>query len=192
MAFRRRNVVVAQSSTGIQSQTAPAAKQALAPGVRPSPLDGRLTISTGTRSLDTLLAGHAGLALGTSLLVEESGTTDFAGYLLKYYAAEGVLQGHAIHVLGMHEQWGKELPGLSSGDGSSKGEETKRSDDKMKIAWRYERLGEFGAGARGGCSILVYYQAEKNAITHTAQTGTRHKHQGRLLPQPPYSVTILI
>lgn len=148
MAFRRRNVVVAQSQAGGSSQAAPIAKQALPPGVRPSPLDGRLTTSTGTRSLDSLLAGHAGLALGTSLLIEESGTTDFSGSLLRYYAAEGVIQGHAIHVLGMHEQWGKELPGLSGGDSSSKSEERRGSEDKMKIAWRYERLGEFGAGAR--------------------------------------------
>ena len=46
--------------------------------------------STGTASLDGLLGGHSGLALGNSLLIEESGTTDFAGALLKYYAAEGI------------------------------------------------------------------------------------------------------
>ncbi|KAF7903532.1 uncharacterized protein EAF01_006581 [Botrytis porri] len=150
MAFRKRNVAIAQP--GIQtSQTPIPEKVAPIPGIRPSPLDGRPTTSTGIRSLDSILAGHAGLALGTSLLLEESGTTDFGGTLLKYYAAEGVLQGHHIHVLGMHQGWGRELPGVGVAEGSSskKDAESKAADDKMKIAWRYERLGEFGAsGAR--------------------------------------------
>lgn len=123
------------------------------PGVRPSPLDGRLTTSTGTRSLDTLLAGHAGLAMGTSVLIEESGTTDFGAALLRYYAAEGVVQGHNVHVLGMNEAWGRELPGLSM-ESSVKKEVTRSSEERMKIAWRYERLGEFG-GSRGEHPSLV-------------------------------------
>lgn len=152
MSFRKRNVVVAQpgtSASGIES-----AEKAPVPGVRPSPLDGRLTISTGTRSLDSLLAGHAGLALGCSLLIEEVGTTDFGGSLLKYFAAEGVVQGHHIHVFGVGESWGRELPGLSSE--SIKTEDKPLSEDKMKIAWRYERLGEFGAGSRGGHTLFVH------------------------------------
>jgi elongator complex protein 4 len=140
------------------------AKRVPAQGVRPSPLDGRVTTSTGTRSLDGLLAGHAGLALGSSLLVEESGTTDFGGSLLRYYASEGVVQGHHVHVLGMNEGWGRELPGVAEGTrasrdvsgegvgGSEGGSRSGRGDgrgEKMKIAWRYERLGEFGSDARG-------------------------------------------
>jgi elongator complex protein 4 len=155
MSFRKRNVVVAQpgDSTGgkVESETAPTS------GVRPSPLDGRLTISTGTRSLDALLAGHAGLALGTSVLIEESGTTDFGGALLRYYAAEGVVQGHSVLVLGMHEAWARELPGLSGGERSVKKEETRPSEDRMKIAWRYERLGEFG-GSRGVNSFAFVHR----------------------------------
>ncbi|KAL2070343.1 hypothetical protein VTL71DRAFT_13369 [Oculimacula yallundae] len=146
MAFRKRNVV---PQAGGSSPNAPvSAKQSLPQGVRPSPLDGRLTTSTGTHSLDSLLSGHSGLALGTSLFIEENGTTDFAGALVRYYAAEGVVQGHHVHVLGMSESWGRELPGLGVEDGSSKRAEARQSEEKMKIAWRYERLGEFGAGAR--------------------------------------------
>ena len=127
----------------------PPAAQVL--GVRPSPLDGRATTSTGTQTLDNLLAGHAGLALGNSLLIEERGTTDFAGALLRYYAAEGIVQGHQVHVVGVGEQWGRELPGLvgaagSEGDGESQSGGYK---ERMKIAWRYERLGDLGAAARG-------------------------------------------
>lgn len=143
-------MVVAQP--GSSGQGAVAGENAPVPGVRPSPLDGRLTTSTGTRSLDSLLAGHTGLVLGTSLLVEESGTTDFGGSLLRYYASEGIVQGHHVHVLGMNEVWGRELPGLSGEASSTKSDEQRTSDDKMKIAWRYERLGEFGAGTRGGHS----------------------------------------
>ncbi|CAD6448616.1 a572fc4e-5b8c-4134-a864-089182efa90d [Sclerotinia trifoliorum] len=150
MAFRKRNVAIAQP--GIQTSQTPIPEKVVPiPGIRPSPLDGRPTTSTGIRSLDSILAGHAGLALGTSLLLEESGTTDFGGTLLKYFAAEGVLQGHHIHILGIHQGWGRELPGLGVAEGSSSKKDagSKAADDKMKIAWRYERLGEFGAsGAR--------------------------------------------
>ena len=143
MSFRKRNVVVASPNNTSATPTAKSVEQPLQPGIRPSPLDGRPTTSTGTRSLDTLLAGHAGLALGTSLLIEENGTTDFGGSLLRYYAAEGVLQGHHVHVLGVHDGWAKDLPGLAtSGDAKKVG----REEEKMKIAWRYERLGEFGKG----------------------------------------------
>ncbi|KAH8808904.1 Elongator complex protein 4 [Xylogone sp. PMI_703] len=146
MSFRKRNVVISQ--TGSSSLTGSPVEKTPTPGVRPSPLDGRLTTSTGTMSLDALLAGHGGLALGCSLFIEESGTTDFGGVLLRYYAAEGVIQGHHVHVLGLPEAWGRELPGLAAGDGKSLQTEEKKSEEKMKIAWRYERLGEFGASGR--------------------------------------------
>jgi elongator complex protein 4 len=97
-----------------------------------------------------LLIGHAGLALGASLLIEESGTTDFGGILLRHFAAEGIVQGHQVHVLGMNEAWGRDLPGpLAVKEGvSNHGGEKSVAADRMKIAWRYERLGEFGRGRR--------------------------------------------
>jgi elongator complex protein 4 len=150
MSFRKRAVVVGQSGSNLTTSQSTTTNKTLPPGLRPSPLDGRLTTSTGTHSLDSLLAGHAGLALGTSLLVEEHGTTDFAGCLARYFAAEGVVQGHQVHVLGMYEGWGRELPGLGTGEVSKRGSE-KGNDEKMKIAWRYEKLGEFGS-ARGTVS----------------------------------------
>lgn len=153
MSFRKRNVGVAQP--GDLSAARAHGDKAPVPGVRPSPLDGRLTTSTGTRSLDALLAGHAGLAMGTSVLIEESGTTDFGAALLRYYAAEGVVQGHNVHVLGMNESWCRELPGLSGVEGAREKEETRGSDERMKIAWRYERLGEFGR-SRGGHPLALY------------------------------------
>ena len=171
MSFRKRNIGLVHASSrtpqgrspGDPERSSPQTIGAIgtqcSPGVRPSPVDGRPTTSTGTQTLDGVLAGHHGLALGNSLLIEESGATDYAGTLLRYYASEGVVQGHRVHVVGVGEQWGRDLPGLAGIAPSSEDKETtpSRDEEKMKIAWRYEKLGEFGAGAanaRGG--IFLY------------------------------------
>ncbi|KAJ4318134.1 Elongator subunit elp4 [Neodidymelliopsis sp. IMI 364377] len=153
MAFRKRNIALSRAPADSDASpaaptpsTAPPAPTPL--GVRPSPIDGRPTTSTGTPSLDGILAGHAGLPLGSSVLIEESGTTDYAGALLRFYAAEGVVQGHRVHVVGMGEVWGRELPGKSEDRGEEKRRESKERAEKMKIAWRYEGLGQFES-ARG-------------------------------------------
>lgn len=155
MAFRKRNVGISRSP---EDATGPSKAVASSlSGTRPSPLDGRSTTSTGTASLDALLAGHAGLPTGTSTLIEESGTTDYAGALARYFAAEGVVQDHSVHVLGMPEAWGRNLPGVA---GSAEGGHSKISRDKegdkerMKIAWRYEGLGEHGQERRGAWTPL--------------------------------------
>ncbi len=145
MSFRKRSSVI--SSSGSTRVAQANTDSTPVPGVRPSPLDGRPTTSSGTASLDSLLAGHSGIPLGTSLLIGEHGTTDFAGMLLRYYAAEGLVQGHQIHVLGLHEGWRADLPGLST-DSKSSSKSEASSEDKMKIAWRYESLGSTGI-ARG-------------------------------------------
>jgi elongator complex protein 4 len=151
MSFRKRNIGL---SAGVDRAAVPNTPAQPAPesnpGIRPSPDDGRPTTSTGTPSLDNLLAGHGGLPMGKSLLIEENGTTDFAGALLRYYAAEGVVQDQKVHVVGVPEQWGRSLPGLiGTAESLNDKRPDKRKDEKMKIAWRYERLGEFGAGIAG-------------------------------------------
>ena len=153
MSFRKRNVGLSKPINTKGNYDSPESPSIASLGIRPSPLDGRPTTSTGTQTLDDLLAGHAGLPLGHSILVEENGTTDFAGALLRYYAAEGVVQGHHVHVVGMPEHWGSELPGLVGDEGSRKMPDRQVEDsasEKMKIAWRYERLGDFGSSSRGG------------------------------------------
>ncbi|KAI9665489.1 MAG: hypothetical protein M1831_001631 [Alyxoria varia] len=137
------------------------------PGTRPSPLDGRPTTSTGTPSLDALLSGHAAQPLGSSLLLQESGTTDYAGALLRCYAAEGVVQGHVVHVVGLDARsgWGRGLPGLvrkgedregrrgGGGMGDGGHERGKGNEREMKIAWRYgDRFA--GAGGGGACAVV--------------------------------------
>jgi elongator complex protein 4 len=145
MSFRKRSVgLLPVHGTSTNTTRAPAPS---IPGTRASPLDGRLTTSTGTPSLDALFGGHGGQPTGTLVLLEERGTTDFAGALLRFYAAEGVVQKHAVHVAAVSEGWAKELPGVTGAleDGEEdKGEQKEK--EKMKIAWRYERLGEFGKG----------------------------------------------
>jgi elongator complex protein 4 len=94
------------------------------------------------------------LPLGKTLLLEENGTTDFAGALLRYYAAEGVVQDQKVHVIGMPEQWGRTLPGLIGTAEAADEKSDKRKGERMKIAWRYERLGEFGTGVAGARGML--------------------------------------
>lgn len=180
MSFRKRNIVIPTSSSSAsqQSLSSPAPSSGsrgsgdgaslptsvattttisqtpttTSPGIRPSPLSGIPTTSTGTPTLDGLLGGHAGLPLGTSLFIEENSTTDFAGALLRYYAAEGLVQGHKVIIVGAGEGWARELPGVTgAADGSEDGKQKGKKDqnDRMKIAWRYEGLGQFGHGIGG-------------------------------------------
>lgn len=136
MSFRKRNAVIRDTA----GRTSRNIDKSLSPGLRPSPLDGRLTTSTGTASLDQLLTGHWGMPLGSSLLIEEPGTTDFGGAVLRYFAAEGLVQGHEVHVLGFGNTWRQELPGLSNQEqANSQAEHLPPS--RMKIAWRYGALG---------------------------------------------------
>lgn len=69
------------------------------------------------------------------------------------------MQGHKVHVVGMPEAWGRELPGIAEDKGEKKREEVK---ERMKIAYRYERLGQFGEGRERGaffcsCCVLPIY-----------------------------------
>ena len=152
MSFRKRNVALSSGPSKEADGTSTSASKPVTvlPGLRPSPLDGRATTSTGTPTLDKLFAGHAGLSMGTSVLIEENGNTDYAGALLRYYAAEGLVQGHQVHVVGVPEQWGRELPGLIGS--SEKENRDSNTTEKMKIAWRYEKLGQpaTGTNSRGG------------------------------------------
>lgn len=173
MSFRKRNVALGDSSCRLATAEEPSKAPSISVpqysyplGIRPSLLNGKPTTSTGTQSLDDLLAGHAGLVLGNSLLIEENGATDYAGTLLRFYAAEGIVQGHKVHVVGVGQQWGRELPGCvepGKFNAGSKDNETvvREKTEKMRIAWRYENLGEFGGRAsrtRGGDPFFLLLQ----------------------------------
>ena len=148
MSFRKRGSVIGNATRNI----APAPEEKiLPPGVRSSPLDSRPTISTGTHSLNQILAGHAGLPTGSSLLIEENGNTDFGGVLLRHYAAQGAVQGDHVHVLGFHESWRRQLPGLMTETRKSSTASNYKSvsQDRMKIAWRYESLSNNSGPSQG-------------------------------------------
>jgi hypothetical protein len=53
------------------------------------------------------------------------------------------------------EVWGRELPGISEDRGSSVRKEAKERAEKMKIAWRYEGLGQFES-SRGACCVYTW------------------------------------
>lgn len=193
------------SSTG--STSLPTTTKEQPKGTRPSPLTGTPTTSTGTSSLDCLFGGHSGLVLGSSLLIEEQGTTDFGGAVLRYYAAEGVVQGHTVHVFGAGEAWGRELPGLS--EEKPKKEVAKvdgigrEREERMKIAWRYEKLGEFGTSGRGACSLFDFVHMNNTSSLDmyvyrlTTSLNRENNNHIDILPQlrpfqtphPPFSLT---
>ncbi|GEQ66718.1 hypothetical protein JCM33374_g381 [Metschnikowia sp. JCM 33374] len=124
-------------------------------GVRPSSVSSQPTVSTGCADLDKILA-HQGLPLSNSLLIEESGTTDFASVLVRGFAAQGVVHNRidknhpACHVIvvGPPSTWANDLPGEYKGT-SKEQKKAKIARDvaqvsvanmaekDLKIAWRY-------------------------------------------------------
>lgn len=87
----------------------------------------------------------------------------------KVFVVLGGGGGGGAGAAGGGERWGRDLPGLAAGAsqtqvgkqenddhvggggmGSKKEEAGGDKREKMKIAWRYERLGEFGGGGGGG------------------------------------------
>lgn len=62
------------------------------------------------------------------------------------------MQGHAVIVVGVGEGWIRELPAVvGDAEAAATSSSSRRKDgaERMKIAWRYERLGEFGSGLAG-------------------------------------------
>ncbi|KAG7841005.1 hypothetical protein KL942_001993 [Ogataea angusta] len=125
-------------------------------GVKPSILTSQPCISTGSSDIDTLL-GHQGLPIGSSILIEETGTTDFASTLSKLFLAQGIVHNrikssqpntHDV-VVGLDQNWAKSLPGVYKGSKERKKEKVQQNESKvsvsnivnqnndLKIAWRY-------------------------------------------------------
>lgn len=167
MSFRKRNEIVGRAPTARPLTRAPARspvpssvspkpqKPELTVGVIPSPVTSQPTVSTGCADLDKILH-HMGLPLGNTLLLEESGTTDFTSVLLRGFAAQGVMHNRvekgklACHVVvvGPPAAWAVDLPGEYKG--LSKEQKQARiaaekarvsvanmADSDLKIAWRY-------------------------------------------------------
>lgn len=134
--------------------------------IRPSIHSAVPTISTGSNGLDNVLQ-HGGLPLGSVILFEESGNTDFSSILLRSFAALGVnhsrmglsgenedLSDSKVIAIGVEEFWGTELPGNYMGSSKDQkklkikedekkvtvgnlANETTERTNNLKIAWRY-------------------------------------------------------
>ncbi|PHH79981.1 hypothetical protein CDD80_3266 [Ophiocordyceps camponoti-rufipedis] len=130
MAFRKRNQVVLSCDSLEEDVKIAHDTPSLFP-------ERGLRTSTGTPSLDQILSSQSGLPLGSSLLVEETGTTDHSGTLSRYFAAEGLVQGHEIHSHGLGD-FLNHLPGLVDKAKSKRPPHDTGTREKMKIAWRYE------------------------------------------------------
>ena len=142
------------------------AARELQPGVRPSASNGVPVTSSGCQSLDSVLSGHGGIPLGSILLLEENGTTDFTSVLLRYFAAEGLNQGHCVWVGGgIGDSWFKDLP-LSTGNTAEEIASDKMLDERMKIAWRYSNLGEFGTTQRQSTAPAASTEPNKKPYCH--------------------------
>jgi elongator complex protein 4 len=154
-------------------------------GVKPSIQTSHPAVSTGSESFDKLL-GHGGLPLGSIVIVEESGTTDFASIILRGYISQGIVHARLkapskTVVIGASEQWGAELPGIYKDkkeaarqrvqeDESKISVSNLASSDNMKIAWRY-------AHSSGETAKPIKAQSKPDYITQFDFTS-------RLAPRP--------
>ncbi|XP_071809382.1 elongator complex protein 4-like [Asterias amurensis] len=137
------------TATNTSFQKKSRGKVAQLPGARPSLHNGQLLISTGVPSLDFVVGG--GLAVGSVLLIEADTYGHYAQLLLRYFLAEGVMNGHAMFLGSADERPQtilKNLPCPVEDDPIKKAAQTIKnnegatysSEDRMKIAWRYEHL----------------------------------------------------
>ncbi|MCL4132765.1 UNVERIFIED_CONTAM: hypothetical protein GTU68_062340 [Idotea baltica] len=107
------------------------------PGTKPSVHNSQLLISTGIPSFDFILGG--GLPVGSILLIEEDTFDIYSKLFMKFYLAEGLLNGHLLHLASLDEIPGqiiKELPAPSNEQ--KPGLQSDGSDETLKIAWRYQ------------------------------------------------------
>ncbi|KAL1713647.1 Elongator complex protein 4 [Schizophyllum commune] len=124
------------------------------PGTRPYPgSPSTIITSTGIPSFDDILGG--GLPLSCSSFIAAPDVHSSYGELAsKYFVSQGLAHGHTIYVLGDEgEDWVKEcvwtrdatssFPSTPSNATTEEGEPPAASDDKIKIAWRYEQMKPF-------------------------------------------------
>lgn len=141
-------------------------------GVRVSPYNSSLLLSSGVASLDDILGG--GVPAGSILLLEEDADTSYAKLLLRYWVAQGLVSGHRVCLVSSSldatpEAIIAKLPhaeddsGAKTNAGKIRSSSSTRSDDddegdnaddatdaalaeaaqNMKIAFRYQGLKKF-------------------------------------------------
>lgn len=107
--------------------------------------------STGIASLDDLLGG--GLPLSCSLVIAAPDVHSSYGELvLRYFVSQGLVSGHRVCLIGGSEdelgKFVKDCMWLPKDSQSNGNDEEREGDDddelqKVKIAWRYEKMQQF-------------------------------------------------
>ena len=120
------------------------------PGTRPSSASNiSIVTSTGVASLDDILGG--GLPLSCLLLLAAPDVHSSYGELIqKYFIAQGLADGHRVYIVGQDpDSFVKDImwfsKSLTQKSTSEDSDEEGKSDlsQKVKIAWRYEKMKQF-------------------------------------------------
>ncbi|KAJ7706472.1 Elongator complex protein 4 [Mycena rosella] len=99
-----------------------------------------LVVSTGVPSLDDILGG--GLPLSCSLVLTAPDLhSEYAELVQKYFVAQGLASHQRVCVVGS-VVWVNDCMWLPAG-ASADPDEPAPSDEKIKIAWRYEQMKQF-------------------------------------------------
>ncbi|KAM8939994.1 elongator complex protein 4 isoform 2-T2 [Pelodytes ibericus] len=149
-------------------------------GTRPSVHNGQLLLSSGVPSLDHILGG--GLAVGTLLLIEEDMYSTYSNLLLKYFLAEGVVNGHEVYVASASEDpthilkdlpapLTDEIPKLSASKTEKQAPGTAEDNpESMKIAWRYQNMPKVQSVPTSSSRFGNYYDISKTMSPEMLQT----------------------
>ncbi|KDR85181.1 hypothetical protein GALMADRAFT_35292, partial [Galerina marginata CBS 339.88] len=123
---------------------------AVYPGTRISPASNQsLITSTGISSLDDILGG--GIPLSCSLVVAAPDIHSSYGELVeKYFVAQGLASGHGVCVVGedvetlvREAMWFPKALGEKNAAESEDEDKPTDQSQKVKIAWRYEKMKQF-------------------------------------------------
>lgn len=128
------------------------------PAVKPSLVTSQPIVSTGCADLDKIMV-HLGLPLSNTMIIEESGTTDFSLVLLRAFASQGIIHNRLktadqatasthVVVVGAPAAWARDLPGEYKGSSkeqkkaqiaqvSAEVSVANMAEKDLKIAWRY-------------------------------------------------------
>lgn len=110
--------------------------------------------------MDDILGG--GLQLGTDiLLLNPDPHSSHATLVQKYCISQGLASGHHVHIFDSDAKdlvascmWKPEAEHVSNFvTTSNEDEESVSTDDKVKIAWRYERMDKFKTTVSPASSI---------------------------------------
>lgn len=113
-------------------------------GVKPY-ANQQYSISSGTPTLDAFIGG--GFPLGSLVVLYEDTYSHYYSHIQKSYLAEGVVNEHKLLVVDPEEHrereyWLKFLPAVYKYKDPKETvvEETKKQEDSLKVAWRYQSL----------------------------------------------------